>query len=102
MCVLSITPDAGLEVSGYAHYIELTIGGAAGRISENYRTENGVAGEPVLTTAITEDPCIFPRATVTALPTAGAWVFGLTVGARGTAGNKVVVKLALPTLRPAA
>lgn len=35
-------------------------------------------------------------------PTAGAWVFGLNTANRGTAGNKVTVKIGRPTIRPAA
>lgn len=99
-CVLSITPDAGLEVTGYQHYIQATVAGQSGRITEETRTEHGVSNEPPLKAAMVCNPCLFPPARLTAAPTAASWVFAINVGVRGTAGNKVVVKLGRPTARP--
>jgi len=101
-CSLSITIDSGLEVNGYGHFVTATIGGVNARVTENYRTENGVSNEPKLTTNITEDLCLFPTAKFTATPSAASWVFALNTGLRGTAGNKVTVKIGRPTIRPLA
>lgn len=99
-CALSITIDAGLEVLGYAHYITANVAGANGRLTENYRTENGVNNEPAMTTSIVEDPCLFPNAIVTAAPSSAAWVFALSTGTLASAGLKVTVKIGRPTIRP--
>lgn len=99
-CSLSIAVDSGLEVNGYGHFVTATIGGVDARVTENYRTENGVSNEPKLTTNITEDLCLFPTARFTTTPSAASWVFALSTGARGTAGNKVTVKIGRPTIRP--
>jgi hypothetical protein len=101
-CSLSITVDAGLEVNGYGHFVTATIGGVDGRVTENYRTENGVNNESKLTTSVTEELCWFPTARFTATPSAASWVFAINTGARGTAGNKVTIRIGRPTIRPLA
>jgi hypothetical protein len=99
-CTLSITPDAGLEVTGYQHYLLATVGGQSARITEETRTEHGVSNEPPIKSALSASPCLFPPARLTAAPTAASWVFAMNVGLRGTAGNKVVIRLGRPTIRP--
>lgn len=99
-CTLSIAPDTGLEISGYQHYLQTTVAGQVGRITEETRTEHGVNNEPPIKVALVSNPCLFPPARITATPTAAAWIFAINVGLRGTAGNKVVIKWGRPTIRP--
>jgi len=94
VCDLSITLASGATVTGYEHYINVTVNGQNARRTENMRT-SGAEEDTPLAVDISEPMCHFPPFALEAAPTAAKWKFDQQAETTGV----ITIKIGRPTLR---